>query len=80
MPKLTALRQPSDRTKNLSLDDLFRRNGFSIYSRPKNGPPIWARNGKKYHHAEVVSLLHPADVEDACFAAEMMRGMDAGND
>lgn len=37
---------------DLRLDGRLRAAGFSIHSRPREGPPIWARDGELFTQDE----------------------------
>ena len=34
-----------DLTQRFSLDELLRKHGFEIYSRPKKAPALWSKKG-----------------------------------
>jgi hypothetical protein len=58
MSKLDALPLPTvDRTERFAEDALLRRNGFSIYSRPREGEPLWIKAGVLFTHSEVLLRL-----------------------
>ena len=38
-------------------DQLLRRNGYVIHSRPKQGEAIWSKEGQLYKHSEAIRSL-----------------------
>lgn len=53
------------RSNRFLLDQLLREHRFSIVSRPKQGEPIWQRNGKLYKQSEALQMLPVRAVENA---------------
>jgi hypothetical protein len=58
---MDAVKPSQDTTARHSRDQMLRRKGFKIHSRPKHGGAVWEKGGKLYHQE----------------AAELLAGLDA---
>ena len=47
------------------LDKLLRKHGFSVYSRPSNGPVIWTKDGERLTQEDALLTLPPKEVATA---------------
>lgn len=53
---------PKRRSKHpFPMDVYLRNNGFSIYSRPHQGPVLWVRSGVVYEQEEALGLVQLAE-------------------
>lgn len=43
-----------------SADELLRRNGYRIWSRPKRGEPVWKRSGRLYPQSVALKRIEEA--------------------
>lgn len=41
-------------------DELIRRYGFAIHSRPRDGEAVWTRNGKLVGHSAALEIARRA--------------------
>ena len=46
-----------DLTQRFSLDELLRKHGFGIHSRPMKAPALWSRKKKIYSQRDALKTL-----------------------
>lgn len=46
----------SSKTGNFPLDQMLRKQYFTIHSRPQNGPDLWQRNKSVYKYSDAVRI------------------------
>ena len=49
------------------VDELFRKHGWKIESRPNHGPPIWRKDKEELTYSELCKRMDPNDVADAVY-------------
>ena len=54
-----------DNTGRFALDQLLRKHGFRIMSRPRGAEAVWVKGGKKYYQTEALYTLDMDSVLDA---------------
>ena len=62
-----------DMTGRRSVDMLFRKYGYRIWSRAGHDEPIWERQGVLYPQREVELRMDPDELKDAMYLEELYR-------